>query len=59
MDGQSLDIQKTKLDELKQLFPELFSENKLDWEKLKRQAQRNLEDGYQRVLSFPAKNGGL
>jgi len=35
MDGQSLDIQNTKLDELRQLFPELFSEDKLDWEKLK------------------------
>jgi len=35
MNGESLDIQQTKIDQLKQLFPELFSEDKLDWEKLK------------------------
>lgn len=35
MNGQSLDIQNAKLEQLRQLFPELFSENKLDWEKLK------------------------
>ncbi|TSJ44687.1 site-specific DNA-methyltransferase [Mucilaginibacter corticis] len=35
MDGESLNIQQTKLNELKQHFPELFSEEKLDWEKLK------------------------
>jgi len=35
MNGESLDIQQTKIDQLKQLFPELFSESKLDWEKLK------------------------
>jgi len=35
MNGESLDIQQTKIEQLRQLFPELFSEDKLDWEKLK------------------------
>src|ERR1700722_19642381 len=35
MNGESLDIQQTKLDQLKQLFPEVFTENEIDWEKLK------------------------
>ncbi len=35
MDGKSLSIKQENLEKLKQLFPELFSENQLDWEKLK------------------------
>jgi len=35
MDGKSLNIKQENLEKLKQLFPELFSENQLDWEKLK------------------------
>lgn len=35
MNGESLNIQQDNTEKLKQLFPELFSENKLDWEKLK------------------------
>ncbi|HEV8484286.1 MAG TPA: MG2 domain-containing protein [Blastocatellia bacterium] len=35
------------------------SKSTVDWEKLERQARRNLEDGYQRVLSFPASTGGF
>ena len=35
MNGESLDIQQTKLDQLKQLFPEVFTEDIIDWEKLK------------------------
>ena len=35
MDGESIDIKQAKLQRLKELFPELFAENQLDWEKLK------------------------
>jgi len=35
MDGKSLDITQDKLNRLKELFPEAFSEEKVDWEKLK------------------------
>ncbi len=35
MDGESLDIKQAKLQRLKGLFPELFTENQVDWEKLK------------------------
>ena len=35
MDGKSLTPQQIKLQEFKQLFPEVFAEGKVDWEKLK------------------------
>jgi adenine-specific DNA-methyltransferase len=35
MDGESIDIKQAKLQKLKGLFPELFVESQLDWEKLK------------------------
>ena len=35
MNGESLDIKPTRLQKLKEIFPELFAENQLDWEKLK------------------------
>ena len=35
MDGESIDIKQSRLQRLKELFPELFAENQLDWEKLK------------------------
>lgn len=35
MDGKSLDITADKLAQLKQLFPEVFAEDKVDFEKLK------------------------
>ena len=35
MDGESLDIKQDRLQRLKELLPELFAENQLDWEKLK------------------------
>ena len=34
MDGDSIDIKQDRLQKLKGLFPELFAENQLDWEKL-------------------------
>src|SRR4030066_1409787 len=35
MDGESIDIKQRRLQRLKELFPELFAENQLGWEKLK------------------------
>ena len=35
MNRESLDIMQGSLQELKGLFPDLFAENQLDWEKLK------------------------
>lgn len=35
MDGKSLDIKQDMLQRLKELFPDVFTENQVDWEKLK------------------------
>jgi len=35
MDGQSLDIKQDNIAALRELFPNVFSEDKIDWEKLK------------------------
>ncbi len=35
MNGESLNIREDNLQKLKELFPDVFSEDKLDWEKLK------------------------
>ena len=35
MDGKSLNITDEKLRMLKEIIPEAFTENKIDWEKLK------------------------
>src|ERR1700712_2405846 len=35
MDGESLDIKEDNIQKLKNIFPGVFSENELDWEKLK------------------------
>ena len=34
MDGKSLNISEEKLEQLKAIFPEVFTEGKMDWEKL-------------------------
>lgn len=35
MNGESLNIREDNLQKFKELFPDVFSEDKLDWEKLK------------------------
>lgn len=35
MKGKSADILQSKMGELQKLFPEIFSENKIDWEKMR------------------------
>lgn len=38
MDGKSSGITKDKLEQLKAILPEAFTEGKVDWEKLRRAA---------------------
>ena len=35
MESESLDIKQDRLQRLKELFPEVFTESQVDWEKLK------------------------
>ena len=35
MDGKSIDIKQERLQRLKELFPDVFAEGQIDWEKLK------------------------
>ena len=35
MDGKSMNATEEKLKKLKEIIPEAFTENKIDWEKLK------------------------
>ena len=35
MDGNSLDITQDKINKLKDIVPEAFTEGKIDWEKLR------------------------
>lgn len=48
MDGKSQDLKAEKLEALKQQFPELFSEGKLDVEKLRQSLDENLVAGDER-----------
>lgn len=50
MNGESLNIQKENIEKLKQLFPELFSENQLDWEKLKAAFSNNINFANERYV---------
>lgn len=45
MDGKSLSPQEIKLQELKAILPEVFTENKVDWEKLKATLGEDINDG--------------
>ena len=56
MNGESLNIQQDNTEKLKQLFPELFSENKLDWEKLKAAFSEDINFANERyVLNWAGK----
>ena len=57
MNGESVDIQQTRLEQLKQSFPELFSENQLDWEKLKATFSNDINFSNERyVLNWAGKS---
>ncbi len=57
MDGESIDIKQAKLQKLKELFPELFAENQLDWEKLKAAFSDDINFANERyVLNWAGKS---
>src|SRR3972149_10861623 len=55
--GKSLEIQQDQLEKMKQLFPEAFTEGKIDWEKLQATlGKENLEFLNERyVLNWAGK----
>jgi len=57
MDGKSLNITEDKLSKLKEIIPEAFTENKIDWEKLKAAFGENIEFKNERyVLNWAGKS---
>jgi adenine-specific DNA-methyltransferase len=56
MDGKNLDIVRQKIEQLKQIIPEAFTEGKIDWEKLKITLGENIEFSNERyVLNWAGK----
>jgi len=57
MDGKSLDIKEEKLNYLKEILPEAFTEGKIDWEKLKATLGDDIEFKNERyVLNWAGKS---
>lgn len=57
MDGKSLNITEEKLSRLKEITPEAFTENKIDWEKLKAALGEDIEFKNERyVLNWAGKS---
>jgi adenine-specific DNA-methyltransferase len=57
MDGKSLNITEEKLSRLKEILPETFTENKIDWEKLKAALGDDIEFKNERyVLNWAGKS---
>lgn len=57
MDGKSLTPQEIKLQELKNIFPEVFAEGKVDWEKLKATLGEDINFSNERyVLNWAGKS---
>src|SRR5664280_1515779 len=57
MDGKSLNITEEKLGQLKVILPEAFTENKIDWEKLKAALGDDIEFKNERyVLNWAGKS---
>ncbi len=57
MDGKSLNITEEKLNELKEIIPEVFTESKIDWEKLKAALGEDIEFRNERyVLNWAGKS---
>lgn len=57
MDGTSLTPEKEKINALKQVLPEIFSEGKIDWEKLKATLGENINFSNERyVLNWAGKS---
>ncbi|MFZ2399906.1 MAG: site-specific DNA-methyltransferase, partial [Smithella sp.] len=57
MDGKSLNITEEKINQLKEILPEAFTENKIDWEKLKAALGDDIEFKNERyVLNWAGKS---
>jgi len=57
MDGKSLNITEEKLNQLKEIIPEAFTEGKIDWEKLKATLGEDIEFKNERyVLNWAGKS---
>ena len=57
MNGESLDIKQDRLQKLKELFPEVFTENQVDWEKLKAALGEDINFANERyVLNWAGKS---
>ncbi|MCH7974108.1 MAG: site-specific DNA-methyltransferase [Bacteroidetes bacterium] len=57
MDGKSLNITEEKLSKLKEIIPEVFTENNIDWEKLKAALGEDIEFKNERyVLNWAGKS---
>ena len=57
MDGKSLTPPAVKLNQLKQIFPEVFTENNIDWEKLRITLGENINFANERyVLNWAGKS---
>lgn len=57
MDGKSLDIAKEKRNKLREIIPEAFTENKIDWEKLRAALDGDIEFKNERyVLNWAGKS---
>lgn len=57
MDGKSLDIAEEKLGQLREIIPEAFTENKIDWEKLRAALGGEIEFKNERyVLNWAGKS---
>src|ERR1035437_5339805 len=57
MDGKSLNITEEKISRLKEILPETFTENKIDWEKLKAALGDDIEFKNERyVLNWAGKS---
>ena len=57
MDGKSLNVTEEKLGQLKEILPEAFTENKIDWEKLKAALGDDIEFKNERyVLNWAGKS---
>jgi len=57
MDGKSLDITEEKINHLKEIIPEAFTEGKIDWEKLKAALGEEIEFKNERyVLNWAGKS---
>lgn len=57
MDGKSLNISEENLKRLKEILPEAFTENKVDWDKLKATLGEDIEFKNERyVLNWAGKS---